>query len=93
MRQRYAGLGSVGLNTDVQPSILDGAAWTVLDNVVCEDGSVRSAYGEFRRHELPSKPTYFTVHRKLSGAWHIVTSDGSTVWMTPLEAPGTVLAQ
>lgn len=88
MRQRYAGLGSVGLNTDVQPSLLEDAAWTVLNNVACEDGALRSAYGELRKYELPVRPRYYSTHRKLTGEWYIVTSDGSAVWLTPLEGTG-----
>jgi hypothetical protein len=89
MRQRFAGLGSIGLNTDVQPSLLDEAAWTVLDNVACEDGSLRSTYGELRKYELPVRPLYFTVHRLIAGTNWIVASDGSRFWMTPLEGSGS----
>jgi hypothetical protein len=85
MRQRYAGLGSVGLNTDVQPSLLDEAAWTVLDNVACEDGSLRSTYGELRKYELPVRPKYYATLRAPTNEWFMVVSDGSQVWAAPLE--------
>jgi hypothetical protein len=58
MRARFEKLGSVGLNTDIAPTLLPPGAWTSLYNISTEDGSIRSAYGDRKLFDLEIRPKY-----------------------------------
>jgi hypothetical protein len=78
-RQRIPGLGTVGLNTDIHPSLLPPETWTRFYNVQTQDGSVRSAIGERKLFDLDIKPLYHTAFVD-NGVPRIIVSDGARVY-------------
>ena len=78
-RMRIDKLGSIGLNTDVQPYLLPPQAWTKMINCSTQDGELRSAVGERKLFDLQIRPIYHTAFRSVSGVQYLIVSDGASV--------------
>lgn len=75
-RQRIDKLGSIGLNTDVQPYLLPPQAWTSMTNISTSDGELRNAVGERKLFDLQIRPTYHTGFYTVTGIQYAIVSDG-----------------
>jgi hypothetical protein len=84
-RQRIEGLGTIGLNTDVQPYALPPAAWTQMSNCQTEDGKLRSIIGEQKLFDLAIKPLYHFPFVDPKGDQLFIVSDGLRVHMYELD--------
>ena len=78
-RMRIDKLGSIGLNTDVQPYLLPPQAWTKMINCQTQDGELRSAVGERKLFDLQIRPLYHTAFRSIAGVQYVIVSDGANV--------------
>jgi hypothetical protein len=78
-RQRIPDLGSVGLLSDMIPSLTPPAAWTNMINCSTNDGSIQSARGERKLFDLQIKPIYHTAYKTPDGVWNVIVSDGVSV--------------
>ena len=88
-RMRIANLGSVGLNTDVQPYLLPPEAWTQLYNCRTEDGELRSVVGNQKLFDLAIRPTYHTSYVGPTGTPYLVVSDGAKTFIYDIQGNGT----
>jgi hypothetical protein len=75
-RQRIADLGSVGLLSDMVPSLAPPAAWTSMINCATNDNSLQSARGERKLFDLQIKPLYHCAYKS---RWTVIVSDGVAV--------------
>ena len=77
MRIRFEKLGSVGLNTDIAPTLLPPEVWTSLYNVSTEDGSIRSAFGERKLFDTIKPKYHFSFVD--NSVQKLIISDGTAV--------------
>lgn len=78
-RLRIPDLGSVGMISDIIPSLAPPAAWTNLINCSTNDNSIGSMRGERRLFDLQIKPTYHSTYQSPDGRWFVIVSDGVSV--------------
>lgn len=91
MRTRIDRLGAAGLNTDVQPYLLDSKVVTDMRNVITSDGELRSASGETKLFDLDIAPTYrfsFLGYDSTTPVQYFVVSDGVDVWIYTWDGTG-----
>lgn len=78
-RQRISDLGSVGLLSDLVPSMAPPAAWTGMINCTTNDNSIQSVRGERKLFDLQIKPVFHTAYQDPGGRWFVIVSDGVAV--------------
>jgi len=78
-RQKIAELGSIGLLSDMIPSLTPPAAWTNLINCATNDGSIQSSSGERKLFDVQIRPLFHTSYKTPDGVWNVVVSDGVLV--------------
>ena len=77
---RISDFGKAGLNTDVEPTLLQQGEWNILDNIDLESGDIRSAWGDTTvSGTCPIVPRYTFVYEGETGTFLIV-SDGAVVY-------------
>jgi hypothetical protein len=72
-------LGSVGLNTDVQPFMLPPQSWTKMYNIATRDGEITNVVGNKKLFDLQIPPVYHCAFRTIGGVQLVVVSDGIAV--------------
>lgn len=77
---RVADFGSLALNTDVQPTMLQPGEWTTLQNIDLESNDIRSAWGDsLITGTPPCEPRYIYVFEAATDVW-VVISDGTKIY-------------
>jgi hypothetical protein len=87
-RQRIEAIGSIGLNTDVPPTLLPPQAVTTLRNVVTSDGALRSGSAFKKLFNVLVEPRYTFQYKGANIDQYLIVSDGIAVYAYSMQGVG-----
>ena len=79
-QERITEFGAVGLNSDVQPTLLPFNVVTEMYNCNTSDGNIHSIWGQIKIIDLNCRPLYHTAYLDSSQEQWVVISDGIKIW-------------